>query len=253
MKISDRDKKLILFVLLVAVIALPIFLFIRPKNEKIKELDAQLVSINDRYNYLKELSEKQPEYEAKIAELNAERDKIIDDFPGGVLFENTVMFIRATELHFDKNFRATTMTFAEDEEETITEAKVNDNGEYVEGLTALKATTTINYCGEYPEIKELLNYIFNQKDTMILSYVEMNLDQNTNMIGGTIVLDQYAITGNGKEVKQTAIPSMEHGMTRLYDLILDEQGNVKSYWSSIGVKVDDSELSDDQGDDGEDL
>lgn len=253
MKISDRDKKLILFVLLVAVIALPIFLFIRPKNEKIKELDAQLVSINDRYNYLKELSEKQPEYEAKIAELNAERDKIIDDFPGGVLFENTVMFIRATELHFDKNFRATTMTFAEDEEETITEAKVNDNGEYVEGLTAVKATTTINYCGEYPEIKELLNYIFNQKDTMILSYVEMALDENTNMIGGTIILDQYAITGNGKEVKQTAIPSMEHGMTRLYDLILDEQGNVKSYWSSIGVKVDDSELSDDQGDDGEDL
>ncbi len=253
MKISDRDKKLILFVLLVAVIALPIFLFIRPKNEKIKELDAQLVSINDRYNYLKELSEKQPEYEAKIAELNEERDKIIDDFPGGVLFENTVMFIRATELHFDKNFRATTMTFAEDEEETITEAKVNDNGEYVEGLTALKATTTINYCGEYPEIKELLNYIFTQKDTMILSYVEMNLDKDTNMIGGTVILDQYAITGNGKEVKQTSIPSMEHGMTRLYDLILDDEGNVKSYWSSIGVKVDDSELSDDQGDDGEDL
>jgi hypothetical protein len=253
MKISDRDKKLILFVLLVAVIALPIFLFIRPKNEKIKELDAQLVSINDRYNYLKELSEKQPEYEAKIAELNAERDKIIDDFPGGVLFENTVMFIRATELHFDKNFRATTMTFAEDEEETITEAKVNDNGEYVEGLTAVKATTTINYCGEYPEIKELLNYIFNQKDTMILSYVEMGLDPETNMIGGTIVLDQYAITGNGKEVKQTSIPSMEHGMTRLYDLILDEEGNVKTYWSSIGVKVDDAELTDDQGDDGEDL
>ena len=253
MKISDRDKKLILFVLLVAVIALPIFLFIRPKNEKIKELDAQLVSINDRYNYLKELSEKQPEYEAKIEELNAERDKIIDDFPGGVLFENTVMFIRATELHFDKNFRATTMTFAEDEEETITEAKVNDNGEYVEGLTALKATTTINYCGEYPEIKELLNYIFNQKDTMILSHVEMFLDPETNMITGTVILDQYAITGNGKEVKQTSIPSMEHGMTRLYDLITDEEGNVKTYWSSIGVKVDDAELTDDQDDNGEDL
>ena len=53
MKISDRDKKLILFVLLVAVIALPIFLFIRPKNDKIKEMEAELVSINDRYNYLK--------------------------------------------------------------------------------------------------------------------------------------------------------------------------------------------------------
>ena len=228
-------------------------MFIRPKNEKIKELDAQLVSINDRYNYLKDLSEKQPEYEAKIAELNAERDKIIDDFPGGVLFENTVMFIRATELHFDKNFRATTMTFAEDEEKTITEAKVNDNGEYVEGLTALKATTTINYCGEYPEIKELLNYIFNQKDTMILSYVSMDLDTETNMLSGTLILDQYAITGNGKEVKQTSIPAMEHGMTRLFDLILDDEGNVKTYWSSIGVTVDDADLTDDEENNGEEL
>ena len=58
MKISDRDKKLILFVLLVAVIALPIFLFIRPKIDKIKEMEAELVSINERYNYLKELSRK---------------------------------------------------------------------------------------------------------------------------------------------------------------------------------------------------
>lgn len=253
MKISDRDKKLILFVLLVAVIALPIFLFIRPKNDKIKELDAQLVSINDRYNYLKDLSEKQPEYEAKIAELNAERDKIIDEFPGGVLFENTVMFIRATELHFDKNFRAVGMTFAKDDEETITEAKVNDSGEYVEGLTALKAETTITYCGEYPEIKELLNYIFQQKDTMILSYVTMDLDPETNMIKGTLILDQYAILGNGKDVQQTAIPAMEHGMSRLYDLMLDEEGNIKTYWSSIGVKTDDTENLDNGEDNGEDL
>lgn len=236
MKISDRDKKLILFVLLVAVIALPIFLFIRPRNEKIKELDAQLVSINERYNYLKELSDKQPEYEAKIAELNAERDQIIDDFPGGVLFENTVMFLRATEKHFDENFRALTMSFAMDEEETITDAKVNSNGEYVEGLTAIKATTTIAYCGEYNEIKEFINYIFNQKDTMILSYMSMDLDTETNMIKGTFVLDQYAISGNGKEVKQTTIPAMIHGTSRLYELILDEKGNVKNYWSSIGVE-----------------
>ena len=253
MKISDRDKKLILLVLLVAIIALPIFLFIKPKNDSIKELEAQLVSINDRYNYLKDLSEKQPEYEAKIAELNAERDKIIDDFPGGVLFENTVMFIRATELHFDKNFRALTMTFAEDEEKTITDAKVNDAGEYVEGLTALKSEVTITYCGEYPEIKELLNYVFKQKDTMILSLVTMDLDPETNMIKGTLILDQYAIMGNGKEVKQTDIPSMIHGSERLYDVMLDEKGNIKTYWSSIGVTVDDAEQLDDTNDNGEDL
>jgi len=236
MKISDRDKKLILLVLLVAIIALPIFLFIRPKIDSIKALDEQLVSINQRYEELKALSEKQAEYEEKIVELNAERDKMIEDFAGGVLFENTVMFIRNTEIKYDNNFRATVMAFAEDEETPITEATVNDSGEYVEGLTAIKATTTIDYCGEYDEVKDFMNYIFHYKDKMILSAVSMQLDKETNLIVGTVVLDQYAISGNGKDVQQTPIPNMLHGTKRLYDLILDEEGNVKSYWSKIGVK-----------------
>lgn len=248
MKISDRDKKLILFVLLVAVIALPIFLFIRPKNESIKELDTQLTNLNERYNYLKDLSAKQPEYEARIAELNSERDKIIEDFPGGILLENTIMFLRATELYYDNNFRAQTITFAEDEEEAITEGSVDSNGEYVDGLTAVKATTTVNYSGEYNEIKDLTNYIFNQKDTMILSYFTMDLDTTTNMIKGTFILDQYAISGNGKEVIQTPIPSMEHGTNRLFDLLYDSEGNLLTYWSSIGLKVDEEETIDEETD-----
>ena len=247
MKISDRDKKLILFVLLIAIIALPIFLFIKPKSDAIKELDGQLVSINERYDYLKGLSEKQEDYEKKIVELNAERDQMIADFAGGVLFENTIMFIRNTEIKFNNNFRAQVMAFAEDEETVITDPSVDPNtGEYVEGLTAIKSTTTIDYCGEYNEIKEFINYIFHYKDKMILSTVTMDLDKETNMIIGTVVLDQYAISGNGKEVKRTDIPDMIHGSDRLYDLILDEEGNVKTYWSKIGVKTDAQEEPDDE-------
>lgn len=253
MKISDRDKKLILFVLLVAVIALPIFLFIKPKNDKIKALDDELVSLNERYNYLKDLSEKQPEYEAEIARLNAERDQIIDDFPGGVLFENTVMFLRNTEIHFDEDFRALTMSFAEDEETEITEARVNTAGEYEEGLTAIKATTTVTYCGEYEQVREFINYIFTYKDTMILSLMTADLDPETNMIKGTFTLDQYAISGNGKEVKRTDIPSMLHGTDRLFKLMLDEEGNVKNYWSNLGVDLGDEQPVDNGEDNTTDL
>lgn len=234
MKISDRDKKLILFVLFVAIIALPIFLFIKPKNAETAALEAQLVDLNERYNYLKDLSAKQPEYEQKIVELNAERDAMISDYAGGVLFENTVLFLRECEIHFDEKFRAVTMAFAADEETEITEASVVD-GEYVDGLTAIKATTTIDYNGHYDEIKEFINYIFNYKDKMVLSGVTMELDEETNLVKGVVVLDQYAISGNGKEVKTREIPDMLHGTNRLFKLMLDEEGNVKDYWRSIGV------------------
>ena len=68
-------------------------MFIRPKNDKIKEMEAELVSINDRYNYLKELSDKQEDYEKEIARLNEERDVMIKDYAGGILKENSIMFL----------------------------------------------------------------------------------------------------------------------------------------------------------------
>lgn len=235
MKISDRDKKLILFVLLVAIIALPIVLFINPRNKASKELDAQLDELNERYKYLKELSDKQPTYEAEITRLNAERDSLIEGFAGGVLTENTIMFLREIEKSDDHKVRSEVIGFVEDEETPVTEASVDENGNYVEGLTAIKSTITVDYSGEYPGVVEFLNYIFTYKDKMILSSISMELDEETNLIGGTFILDQYAISGNGKEVERTEIPDMLHGTKRLFKLTKDEEGNVKNYWRSIGV------------------
>ena len=72
MKLSDRDKKIILGIIFIAIIVLPIFLFIRPKIDDIKNLDNELVTLNERYNYLKELDAKRPFYESEIERLNTE-------------------------------------------------------------------------------------------------------------------------------------------------------------------------------------
>ena len=261
MKISDRDKKLILFVLLAAVIALPIFFFIRPKANDIKALDAELVSLNERYTYMKGLSEKQHDYELKIEELNAERDKIIAEYAGGVLTENTIMFLRGIEKAHNEDvmhekFIADTIAFADDEETPITEASVNDQGEYVEGLTALKSSATIDYYGEYPDMRDVIKYIFDYQDKMVLSTVEMKLDRDTNLVSGTVILDQYAILGNGKEVKQTAIPNMLHGAKdgRLFDLVIDEETKKpKNFWSANKIKRGDEDEEEAGEAGGEDL
>nr|MCR4648693.1 hypothetical protein [Lachnospiraceae bacterium] len=144
MKISDRDKLLILVVVFIALIALPIFLFIRPKNEKIKGMDAELVSLNERYNYLKDLSEKQPFYEAEIARLNEERTNLINGFAEGLKQENTIMFLRKIEKDFP--LQMNTETFSAYEETPVTEGAVNPSTGQVEGdLTALKTSTVVSY------------------------------------------------------------------------------------------------------------
>ena len=237
MKISDRDKKLILFVLLVAIIALPIFFFIRPKNEQIKAMDNDLVSLNERYNYLKDLSAKQPEYERLIGELNAKRDEMIKDFAGGIKLENTIMFLRNIEIS-DNPVYMSVISFGDAEETQVTEAYVDETGSYVDGLTALKVPTTITYSADYKDIKEFLNYIFTYKDKMSVSRISMTLDRGTNQITGVVVVDQYAISGNGREVEKAPIPSMLHGTDRLFELIYDEEGNLLTKESALGIAID---------------
>ena len=241
MKINDRDKKLILFVLLVAIIALPIFFFIKPTNEKIKAFDTELASLNDRYNYLKDLSAKQPEYESEIARLNTERDEMIKGFAGGVLQENTIMFLRDAELSEDHPIHVDTITFTQPETTVVTEASVNNQGEYVEGLTAIKDETTVLYNAGYDDLKSFINYIFTYKDKMVLSSITMTLNGGTNQITGTFTLDQYAISGNGKEVPPVKIPKIETGTNRLFDIVYDADGNPLTPESALGIAVDEEE------------
>ncbi len=245
MKISDRDKKLILFVILAAVIALPIFFFIRPKNEKIKELDAELININERYAYLKELSALQPEYEAKIEELNKERDEFINEFAKGIKLENTIMFLRAVELS-SSPVTMTTISFGGNEETPVTEDSVDENGNFVPGLTALRSDTAVAYSAEYSDIKEFLDYIFNYKDKMAISSINMNLDTSNNKIIGSFTLTQFAITGEGREVETSKIPPMSLGNDRIFRLILDEEGEpLQSEEAPLDEDVDTSETESD--------
>ena len=240
MKISDRDKKLILLVLLVAIIALPIFFFIKPKNEDIKSMDAELATLNERYNYLKDLSLKQPEYEAKIKELNEARDKMIKEYSGGIKLENTIMFLRGIELSENPIYMSV-LTFNQEQTSTITEGGTNYNGEHEDPLTAVMAPTTVSFTCDYKDIRPFLNYIFNYKDKMSIPSISLSHNAQTNEITGVFEIDQYAIVGNGKEVPAANIPSMLHGTDRIFKLTLDKDGNPVTPNTALGIKEEEVE------------
>lgn len=210
MKISDRDKLLILGILLIAIIALPIFLFIRPKNEKIKGMDGELVSLNERYNYLKELSEKQPFYESEIIRLNEERTNLINGFAKGLKQENTIMFLRGIEKELP--VKMSTETFGIYEETPVTDGAVNPETGAVEGdLTALKTSTVVSYSCEYPQFKKLLDYVFSNNDKMTISSITAAYNEDTAKLEGAFTFNEYAFIGSGREVETLPIPTLDRG------------------------------------------
>lgn len=198
MKLSDRDKKLILGILLIAIIVLPIFLFIRPKIDAIKGLDSELETLNERYNYLKDLDTKRPFYESEIERLNEERKDLVKGFAKGILQENTIMFLRDAELSFPIEMSAE--TFGE-YQTTVVDSE----------LTALTTRTGVSYACEYDQIKDFIDYIFSYSDKMTIPSITMKYKSDTGLIEGTFDISEFAFINDEEEVKQHPLPTIDRG------------------------------------------
>lgn len=205
MKISDRDKKLIMIVLLAAVIALPIVFFIKPKNESIKSLDNELVSLNERYSYLKTLSEKQPFYESEIARLNDERGKMLMGFAPGIKQENIIMFLRNIELTIPVTMKTENFT-------GIARNVVSETDE----LYALNTATVVNYSCDYESAKTFLDTIFSNNEKMIITQMDMSYDALSGLVSGVFTLEQFAIEGTDKELEDAGVPKINHGNETIF-------------------------------------
>ncbi len=198
MKLSDRDKKIILAIIFIAIVVLPIFLFIRPKNDDIKNLDSELVTLNERYNYLKELDGKRPFYESEIERLNNERTNLVKGFAKGILQENTIMFLRDAELSFPISMSAEKFG---DYNTTVVDSE----------LTALTTSTSVSYSCDYAQVKDFLDYIFAYPDKMTIPSINMTYNGNTGKISGTFVLSEFAFINDEESVKVHDIPKIDKG------------------------------------------
>ena len=159
MKISDRDFKLIMIVIIAVVIALPIVFVIRPTKEKIDTVTADIATLSERQSYLSQLDANRSFYLDSIELLNKERNKLIEGYAEGIKGENSIMFLANTERDIPIKMKA--IAFVEEEPTTISEGYTDENGEYVEGLAAITQTATVAYLDKYENVESVLSYIKN--------------------------------------------------------------------------------------------
>ena len=214
MKLSDRDLKLIIFVLLAAIIVLPIFFVIRPFNEKIDSTTSHINQLKEREDFLAKLDANREFYNTSIVLLDGERTKIIADYAEGLIDENNVFFLAKAEK--DLNLAMTTLNFAYAEPTTISDSYINTDGETVEGLTALTSLSTIEYVSRYEDMKSLLQFVLDAKDRMVITSLSADQDDETGLIKGVFILNQYAVTGEGRSLAPAGAESIPYGIDNIF-------------------------------------
>lgn len=217
MAVSDRDKKIIYFMLIIMVVCLPYFFFIKNKKIETGAVQAEVDTLQARYDELQEMNLHRQDYIDETEEMNKKRDAIIAQFPSDIVQANYTMFLLKTEysgeyVNDENGNRVRKMpiwfdavTYGQNIETAISSVDTDTDT----GLTGLTNSSTVSYETNYYGLKYLLAYFMEYEDPMIYTKFTMDYDEETGHIAGELMLAQYAVAGNDRP----AVPPTDYTIT----------------------------------------
>lgn len=209
---SDRDKKIILVLAIIAIVALPYVFVIKEKRIETETVKAQNVELQARLDYLRELDAQRDYFIAQTEANNKERDKIIASFPADIKQENYTMFLLQTEyssaivdedgeILFEYPVAIPQVAYGENVVDVISDPESGTELPY----RAITNSSVVTYETFYPGLKHYLEYFMNNKDPMAIPTISASIDSGTGIISGTFTLSQFAIGGDDRTLPNVDI------------------------------------------------
>ena len=253
---STRDKKLLVYLGALIIIAAAYFFFGRPYLDKINALSTEKTSLE------MELKEKKSEYENKdmyeqgITDANARIGEIISMFPEDNTDEKSIMFASHAEAEIpiwfsQMSFAAQNQKLvnggdvpsasdaeqqqleenvaAAEGEEVQGEAEGGEQGAVTEssvgGLIGRNTDLGLTFQVEYDNFKKFLEYLRDYDERIVLKDISISYSSMSNIVSGNLTLSQYAILGGGRELPEVVTGVESLGTDNVF-MHRDEGGSI---------------------------
>lgn len=233
--LSERDKKLLLVLVIVAIICLPYFFVIQPFMDKNTKIEAEIKELRNQKQYLEDLSINEGEYAKASDEIAVMAQELLMRFPSDLPQEASILFINNTEKKIP--IRLHQVTFGDDVAAQITssadaaqiDAVEQETGDVTNDAVVEEVTETVAISGNlsgkstetkfsfeagYKEYKDFLEYILNYNDRMVIT--NMTATYGMDVVSGNFTLKQYAISGDGRPPVNYLEPNLMHGTTNVF-------------------------------------
>ena len=233
---SDRDKKLLVYLGALIIVAAAYFLVGRPFLDKIDQQSAEKTQLTQELNEKRKAFENKEMYEQGIADATNKINEIIDEFPEDNSDEKSIMF--ASHAEADVPIWFSQMRFAEEtrsmingeetqsasdvEQEQLEENVAAAEGESSEGgrgegevpsdagesggsagignLMYRDTELGLTFETQYDGFKNLLAYIRDYEDRIVIKDIDVSYDKLGGLVSGSMVLSQYAILSPEREL-----------------------------------------------------
>ncbi len=227
---SDRDKKLLVYLGALIIIAATYFLVGRPYLDKIDQLAGEKILLEQELSQRQMAAANKEKFLQDTADANERIDSIIAQFPEDNSDEKSIMFVSHAEadvpIWFNqvKFAEETKMMIKGEDTESASDAEAAAQQEAVAaaegetppeegaepapeaggetgeagGVSDLMYRDTeigLSFEAQYDGFKNLLAYIRDYKDRMVIKDIDITYETEAGLVTGTMVLSQYAILG----------------------------------------------------------
>lgn len=234
---STRDKKLLIYLGAIVILAAAYIFVGQPYLDKIDSLTNEKVLLSEELSRKREAYDNRAVYEQGIMDAKTKIDDIIAKFPEDNTEEKSIMFASHAEADIpiwfsQMNFATETQTLvdggevptASDEEQEQLEENVetaegeestpegeddSEGGERgvvtessVGGLIGRDTELGLSFEVEYEEFKKFLSYIRDYDDRIVIKDINFSYSEYSDLVTGTATLSQYAILGEGRQLPE---------------------------------------------------
>ena len=238
MEISARDKKLLVYLLAISIIAGAYFFVAKPLLDKQAALTDEISELQQRVTHYTEIYNNMESYEGKIAEAQTKYNETCNKLFGGLNQDNTIMMVK--DLEDTTDVWIARLSFQEEEVvfgEAAAEGEAADgtgdvaatdatDGTAAEGgeaeaagpasIQGVRQDLNIDYAASYDNFKRFIEYIQNYDERLFISSINATYSVDSGLVGGSIVLSQYAILGTDKEYKAPEINDVQLGNDTIF-------------------------------------
>lgn len=226
MKISNRDKKLLVYLLAICIVAATYFFVASPLLEKQEALTNEITNLQIQVNHCTEIYNNRENYQTRTAEAQREYNEIANKFFGGLDQENVIMMVKGLEESTGTwisriSFSEVEMMTGSDGEMTEVSDEVAtdiENSSDDVALTGLRQDLNIDYSAKYEDFKKFVEYVQNYDKRLYISSMSASYVADANKVTGSIVLSQYAINGIDKDYKRPDV-SIGTGVDNIFSTL----------------------------------
>ena len=237
MEISARDKKLLVYLIAVSIIAGSYFFVAKPLLDKQAKLNEEISELQQKVTHYTEIYNNMDNYESQIAEAQTKYNETCNKLFGGLNQDNTIMMVKdlenATDVWIARlSFTEEDVVFGEEIADATAEgSETTEGAEIAEGTEAavadgseaapasmqgVRQDLNIDYAASYDNFKRFIEYIENHDERLFISSINATYSVDSGLVGGSMVLSQYAILGTDKEYKAPEINNVTLGTDTIF-------------------------------------